>query len=165
MSTACDVEVSSIPADHRDVQSTHVDSMGWRIWGFLMPVRIQGCTRTASRLGYLLYPGDTKSLCQPSFVLSTGTGKYIQEREGRGWDQSFRIQAIGYASLFFRYIFVLANLYIHMHVSSNHATATSSSPMLHSSSPLSTPNRSSSLCASLPAHILAGKSDAISPLH
>ena len=82
MSSACDVEVSSIPADHRDVQSTHVDSMGWRIWGFLMHVRLQKCTRTASRLPTACTRGY--EVAASAFIrLNTGTGKYIQERKGR----------------------------------------------------------------------------------
>ena len=94
MSTASDDEGFSISADHRDVQSTHVDSMGWNIGGSSVTGMYEGCFKIA----YLLHQGTQSqvvSLPSAFFRLSTGTAKYIQEWICRGWDQSFRIQAIG----------------------------------------------------------------------
>ena len=77
-----------MPATHRDVQSTHVDSMGWDVRGPSMPV---GHRDVRGLLRYCLLqqgtPRQVISLWSAFLRLSTGTAKYIQERNCRGWNR------------------------------------------------------------------------------
>ena len=85
MLTAWDTGGSHMPATHRDVQSTHVDSMGWDVRGPSMPV---GHRDVRGLLRYCLLqqgtPRQVISLWSAFLRLSTGTAKYIQERNCRG---------------------------------------------------------------------------------